>query len=192
MAKDPICGMYVDEATAELKAEVRGVTYYFCSESCMHEFLAPEKEMRKLKLEVGAAALLSLPILLLTYASLIPAPSSNYLLFLLETPIQFVIGWRFYKGTYDSIRNRMGNMDALIALGTSAAWAYSAAVTFEPGLFHTSGVYFDTAAVIITLVLAGRLLEHLTKSRASASVRKLLDLRPTMARIVALQGSEAE
>jgi P-type Cu+ transporter len=192
MAADPVCGMFVDESTAELKAQVRGVTYYFCSETCMREFLAPERELRKLEGEVAAAALLSLPILLLTYASPLPAQSSNYLLFLLETPIQFGVGRRFYRGTYDSMKNRMGNMDALIALGTSAAWAYSTAVTFDPGFFHTSGVYFDTAAVIITLVLAGRLLEHLTKSRASAAVRKLLDLQPTLARRVSPDGSETE
>ena len=192
IAKDPVCGMFVDESSAELKAEVRGVTYYFCSESCMNEFLAPEKELRKLKVEVGASALLTLPILLFTYASVLPSQTSNFNVFLLETPIQFVVGWRFYKGTYDSLRNRMGNMDVLIALGTSAAWSYSAAVTFDPGLFHTSGVYFDTAAVIITLVLAGRLLEHLTQDRASASVRKLLDLRPTVARRIGSDGSEAE
>ena len=108
MAADPVCGMFVDESTAELKAQVRGVTYYFCSESCMREFLVPEKELRNLKLEVTAAAFISFPILLLTYASLLPAQPSNYLLFLLETPIQFGVGRRFYRGTYDSIKNKMG------------------------------------------------------------------------------------
>ena len=100
MAADPVCGMFVDESTAELKAQVRGVTYYFCSESCMREFLAPEKELRRLKVELAAAAMLSVPILLLTYAAILPAQTSNYLLFALETPIQFVVGWRFYRGTY--------------------------------------------------------------------------------------------
>jgi len=184
--------MFVDESTAKLKAQVRGVTYYFCSENCMREFLAPEKELRKLRIEVVASALLSLPILLFTYVSLLPAQTSNYILFSLETPIQFVVGWRFYRGTYDSIKNKMGNMDVLIALGTSAAWAYSAAITFAPGLFPFSGVYFDTSAVIITLILAGRLLEHVAKSRASAAVRKLVDLRPTMAHSIDKDGSEAE
>jgi Cu+-exporting ATPase len=184
--------MYVDESTAELKAKVRGVTYYFCSESCMREFLAPEKELRRLKLELAAAALLSVPILLLTYARVLPAHASDYVLFALETPLQFGVGWRFYRGTYDGIKSRMGNMDALIALGTSAAWAYSTAVTLAPGLFPTPGVYFDTAAVIITLALAGRYLEHSTKSRASASLRKLVDLQPTTARLVSGDGSEKE
>jgi Cu+-exporting ATPase len=192
MAADPVCGMHVDESTAELKARVRGVTYYFCSESCMREFLAPERELRKLKAQLVASALLSVPILILTYARVLPAQASNYALFALETPIQLVVGWRFYRGTYDGIRSRMGNMDTLIALGTSAAWAYSTVVTFAPGFFPASGVYFDTAAVIITLVLAGRFLEHATKSRASASVRKLVDLQPTLAHRLDQDGSESE
>ncbi len=192
MATDPICGMYVDESTAELKAEVRGVTYYFCSESCMREFLAPEKELRTLRIEVLASALLSIPILLFTYVSPLPSQSSNYVLLVLDTPIQLIVGWRFYRGTFDSIKNRMGNMDVLIALGTTAAWAYSTVVTFAPGLFPSSGVYFDTSAIIITLILTGRYLEHVTKSRASAAVRKLVDLQPTMAHRIDEKGTEVD
>lgn len=184
--------MFVDESSDKLKAEVRGVTYYFCSETCMKEFLVPEKELHKLKVQVAASALLSIPILLLTYASLLPTQTTNYLLFALESPVQFLIGWRFYKGTYDSIKNRMGNMDVLIALGTTAAWAYSAVVTFVPGFFPFSGVYFDTSAVIITLILSGRFLEHITKSRASAAVRKLVDLQPTLAHKINESGLEED
>jgi Cu+-exporting ATPase len=184
--------MFVDESTAELKAHVRGVTYYFCSESCLHEFIAPEVEVRKIKLEVLASALLSIPIMLFTYASVFSAQSSNYILFTLETPIQFIIGWRFYKGTYDSIKNRVGNMDVLIALGTSVAWIYSAAVTFAPSFFRFSGVYFDTSAIIITLILTGRYLEHVTKSRASAAVRKLVDIQPTLAHRIDNKGVEVD
>jgi Cu+-exporting ATPase len=185
MASDPVCGMFVDEHTAELKAEVRGVTYYFCSEACMREFLAPEKELRELKFEVAACAALSLPILLLTYLSPLPVRSSDYALFVLETPLQFIVGRRFYRGVYDSVKNRMGNMDALIALGTTVSWAYSTVVTFAPSTVPGySGVYFDTAAIIITLALAGRLLEHLTRSRATAAVRQLTGLQPSVARRV--------
>ncbi|MDG7006098.1 MAG: HAD-IC family P-type ATPase, partial [Nitrososphaerota archaeon] len=184
--------MYVDEKTAELRADVRGVTYYFCSDACMREFLAPERELRRLELEVAAAALLSVPVLLLTYSSPLPSRASDYLLFALATPVQLVIGGRFYRGTLDSLRNRMGNMDVLIALGTSAAWGYSSVVTFAPGLLPSSAVYFDTSVVIITLILSGRFLEHVTKSRASAAVRKLVDLRPTIAHRVDQAGEEAE
>ena len=191
MAKDPVCGMFVDEKTADLKAEVRGVAYYFCSESCMTEFLAPEKEIRRLKISVAASALLSVPILFFTYLSPLQGPVRDYLLLVLAAPIQFGVGWRFYVGTFDSIKNRMGNMDVLIALGTSAAFAYSALVTFFPGLFPFSGVYFDTSAVIVTLILAGRYLEHVTKGRASAAVRKLVDLQPTKAHRLK-DGAESE
>ena len=191
MAKDPVCGMYVDEGTATLKADVRGVTYYFCSDSCLHEFLAPEKELSSLKLMVAASATITVPILLLTYSSVLTGSLRDFLLLGLETPVQFVVGWRFYRGTYDSVRNRMGNMDVLIALGTSAAWGYSALVTLDPGLFPYSGVYFDTSAVIITLILAGRYLEHVTKGRASAAVRKLADLQPTLAHRLR-DGAEAD
>jgi Cu+-exporting ATPase len=87
----------------------------------------------------------------------------------------------------------MGNMDTLIALGTTAAWAYSATVIFFPKLLPISEVmpYFDTSAAIITLILLGRYLEHLTKSKASEAIRRLMDLQPTMARLIK-NGQEIE
>jgi len=186
MAKDPICGMYVDEKTAQYKVTVRGTTYYFCSQTCMKEFMAPEVEIRRLKLSVILGVIVSVPIVFLTYVSLplLSVTVNNYILLTLDTPIQFVFGWRFYRGTYDAIRNRMGNMDTLIALGTSAAWAYSTGVTFFPSFFPFTEVYFDTAAVIVTLVLAGRFLEHISKGRASEAVRKLMDLQPRLAHVI--------
>jgi Cu+-exporting ATPase len=183
LAKDPVCGMYVDEEKAKYKVTVRGVTYYFCSQTCMKEFMAPEIEIKRLKMYVTAGVALTIPIILLTYLSLFPITLNNYLLLSLDTPIQFIFGWRFYRGTYDALRNRMGNMDVLIALGTSAAWIYSTAVTLFSSFFTYSGVYFDTAAAIVTLVLAGRFLEHLSKGRASEAVRKLMDLQPKLAHI---------
>ena len=183
MAKDPICGMYVDEKTAEFKATVRKTTYFFCSHACMKEFLAPEVEIRKLKISVVVGAILTIPIIVLTYASFLPRPINNYVLLILDTPIQFYFGWRFYHGTYDAIRNRMGNMDSLIALGTSAAWVYSAAVTFFPSSVHFNSVFFDTAAAIVTLILTGRYLEHLSKGRASEAVRRLIDLQTKLSHV---------
>ncbi len=183
MAKDPVCGMYVDEDTAKYKATIRGVTYYFCSQTCMKEFIAPEVEIKRLKIYLATGAALTIPIIILTYLTLFPMVINNYLLLALDTPIQFIFGWRFYRGTYDALRNRMGNMDVLIALGTSAAWIYSTAVTLFSSFFTYSGVYFDTAAAIVTLVLAGRFLEHLSKGRASEAVRKLMNLQPKLAHI---------
>lgn len=193
MAKDPICGMYVDERTAELKAEVHGTTYYFCSSSCLDEFLAPEREIKRLKIFLVVSAMLSVPVIALTYLDVLPMHSRHLILFLLTTPIQFVIGFRFYRGLYHAIRAGMGNMDTLIALGTTAAWAYSATVIFFPKLLPISEVmpYFDTSAAIITLILLGRYLEHLTKSKASEAIRRLMDLQPTMARLIK-NGQEIE
>ncbi len=183
MAKDPVCGMYVDEKTAQYKVTVRGTTYYFCSQTCMKEFMAPEIEIKRLKIYVAVGVALTIPIIILTYVSLSPMTLNNYVLLILDTPIQFILGWRFYRGTYDALRNRMGNMDVLIALGTSAAWIYSTVVTLFPSFFNYSGVYFDTAAAIVTLVLTGRFLEHLSKGRASEAVRRLLDLQPKLAHV---------
>ncbi len=185
MAKDPVCGMYVEEGEHSLKTTRRGTTYYFCSETCLVQFQAPEKAVKRLKLLVALGAVLAVPITALTYLPIITSAGVNNLtLFILSLPVQFGVGFRFYRGAYDALRSRVGNMDLLIALGTSAAWAYSATVTFLPSFFPSSATYFETSAIIITLILLGNLLEHLTKSRASEAVHKLLNLQPTMAHVI--------
>jgi len=189
--KDPICGMYVDEKTAKIKKTIRGTTYYFCSESCLRQFEKPEIELHNLKLLVTIGAALTIPTLILTYASIFPQAVNNYVLLVLSAPVQFLVGFRFYRGTYDALKNRMGNMDMLIATGTTAAWVYSFIVAVDPWLFPSSGVYFDTAALIITLVLVGNLLEYMSKGKASEAVRKLLDLQSRTARVVR-DGSEMD
>lgn len=183
--------MFVDEKTASITRTVRGTKWYFCSETCANTFEKPEIELKRLKLLVALGAVFTIPILLFTYLALLPMNFNNYLLFLLETPVQFIVGWRFYRGAWDSLKNRMGNMDLLIAMGTTAAWGYSSIITFLPSTFPASGVYFDTATVIITLILLGNLLEHVSKGRASEAVRKLLDLQPRMAHVIR-DGSESE
>ena len=182
--KDPICGMYVDESTAQIKKTIRGTTYYFCSESCLRQFEKPEVELHRLKLLVTLGAILTAPTMILTYVLVIPQAVNNYVLLLLSAPVQFGVGLRFYRGMHDALRNRMGNMDTLIAIGTTAAWTYSFIVTMYPSAFPSSGVYFDTAALIITLVLLGNTLEYMSKGKASEAVRKLLDLQSRTARIV--------
>src|SRR5271166_2730888 len=153
MAKDPVCGLFVDERTATITRQIRGTKWYFCSETCALTFEKPEAELKRLRQLTTVGGILAVPTLLFTWLPVLPSVANNYLLFLLATPVQFVVGWRFYRGAYDALRNRMGNMDLLIAIGTSAAWAYSSVVTFLPSFFGTTGVYFDTAAVIITLIL---------------------------------------
>jgi P-type Cu+ transporter len=184
MAKDPVCGMFVEEKPDSLRHTVDGKEYFFCAQSCLDEFTAPQKELKKLKTQVAISIALTVPIAILTYIILFPKEINNYILLALATPVQFWIGWRFYKGLWDSIKARASNMDALIAIGTSAAYFYSAIVTFLPGSFPFEGVYFETAAIIITLILIGRLLESRTKEKASHAVRRLLDLQPRMAKVI--------
>ena len=184
MAKDPVCGMAVSEGPDALRAEVKGTTFYFCSEACKLEYTMPQKELAHLKVLVGLGWGLTVPILALTYLPLLPPQAGGYALLLLAIPVQFYVGSRFYRGTYHSLRARTTNMDVLVAVGTSAAFGYSAAAVLFPSAFGVQGVYFDAAAVIVTLILMGRLLAHLTKERASDSVRKLLELRPRVAHVV--------
>ena len=183
MAKDPVCGMSVVEGPQALRAEVKGTTFYFCSEACRLEFTMPQIELARLKRMVALGAVLTVPILALTYLPGLPAQPTAYLLLLLAFPVQFIVGYRFYRGTYHSLKARAANMDVLVVVGTSAAFGYSAVAILDPSLFGVQGVYFDAAAVIITLILAGRLLEHMTKDRASDSVRKLLELSPRTAHV---------
>jgi Cu+-exporting ATPase len=116
----------------------------------------------------------------------------NYIMLALATPLQFWIGWRFYRGLWDGIKAKASNMDTLIAIGTTAAYLYSAIITIAPGYFPFKSVYFETAAIIITLILIGRLLETRTKERASNAVRKLLDLQPRMAKVIREGGGGVE
>ncbi len=195
MAKDPICGMFVEEKLDSISYSTKGKEYLFCSNQCLHEFIEPEKELKKLKIHVAISIGLTIPILILSLPHMLPTQfgqflpmdlmhNSSYIMLVLATPLQFWIGWRFYKGFWDGVKARASNMDTLIAIGTSAAYLYSAAVTITPDLFPFKAVYFETAAVIITLILMGRLLETRTKERASIAVRKLLDLQPRMANVL--------
>ena len=185
MAKDPVCGMFVEEKPDSIRhTTMDGKEYFFCTTQCLNEFTAPEKELRKLKRQVAVSIGLTIPITILTYLMLLPKEANSYVLLALATPVQFWAGWRFYKGLWDAIKARTSNMDTLIAIGTSAAYFYSAVVTFLPGFFPFEGVYFETAAIIISLILIGRLLEQRTKEKASHAVRKLLDLQPRMAHLV--------
>ncbi len=191
MAKDPVCGMYVDETKVSLVATVHGRQYYFCSETCLETFLEPEKEMRTLKLLLIFSFSLSIPTLILSFLPGLDITIRNFVLFGLATPVQFIAGWRYYRGTLDAIKNRMANMDSLIAVGTSAAWGYSTVVTFFPGFFAGEEVFFDTAAFIISLILLGRYFEEKAKGRASEAIRRLMDLAPKKARVLR-DGEEVE
>ncbi len=193
MAKDPVCGMYVDEKKAPFSAKQDRLTYYFCSENCLKEFLKPQAEMKKLKIITAFSLVLGALTLFFEYLYPISPGIPNYvLLFLFATPVQFVGGWRFYKGTADAIKARAANMDSLIAIGTSAAWVYSTVFAFQdilwarifPAMTTGPGVYFTESGLIIGFILLGRYMEHLVKGRASNAIKKLIDLQPKMAKVI--------
>ncbi len=194
MAKDPICGMFVQENENSIHHTKDRITYYFCSSQCLNEFLEPQKALKKLKIHVTISIALTIPIIILSLPHMIPELGhafpmemmeyTNYMLLALATPIQFWIGGRFYRGFWDGVKAKASNMDTLIATGTTAAYLYSAIVTIVPGYFPFTAVYFETAAIIITLILIGRLLETKTKEKASDAVRKLLDLKPRTAKVI--------
>lgn len=113
-------------------------------------------------------------------------PYQDYILWFLATPIQFIVGWQFYKGTWNAIKNRSANMDSLIALGTSAAYFFSVYnVLFNPD----AGQYFETSAILITLVIMGRWFEAIAKGRTNEAIKKLMGLSPKTA-IVIRKGKE--
>jgi Cu+-exporting ATPase len=98
----------------------------------------------------------------------------------LATPVQFIAGWQFYRGAYQNLKHGTANMDVLVALGTSAAYFFSVANTF----FTAGHVYYETATVIITLIILGRLLEARAKGRTSEAIKKLMGLQAKTARVI--------
>ncbi len=111
----------------------------------------------------------------------------DWLFLVLATPVQFYVGWDYYTGAYKSLRNGSANMDVLVALGSSVAYFYSVAVL----LAKTAGsmalghhLYFETSAMIITLIVAGKLMEAQAKGRTSAAIKQLIGLQPKTARVV--------
>jgi len=204
LAKDPICGMVVEKSKS-LKTERAGRAYYFCSSGCQRTFESPEAELKSMRTRVTIAltGVLALAILragaflaLATGATIVtwaPIPALPWFtwgmwLFLLVTPVQFIGGWSFYKGSWQAIRTRSINMDFLIALGTTVAYVYSVAVLFFPWALPVKveerDVYFEVSAVIIAFVLLGKYMEELIKKRSSAAVRKLMDLKPATAHVI--------
>ncbi|HEV2863906.1 MAG TPA: copper-translocating P-type ATPase [Pyrinomonadaceae bacterium] len=141
------------------------------------------------------AAAVGTPLLLLMFAEFVPswreALMTRHRLVglvsaLLTLPVLAWSGRQFFESAWNGLRNHNTNMDTLVALGTGAAWAYSAAALAAPGLFPegTGGMYFEVAAVVIALVLLGQALEARAKTRSSAALRKLLELQAKTARVI--------
>jgi len=155
---------------------------------------AREREFRELRTKLIVSAALSALILIGSLQDMIPGmdivPQRTmwFILFLLTTPVQFWAGRHFYQNAWSSLRHGSTNMNTLVVVGTSAAYGYSAVLTFFPSaLGHSAahgGAYYDTSAVIITLILFGKFLEARAKSRAGEAIRKLMGLQPRTARVL--------
>jgi len=143
-----------------------------------------QRHIRHLKNLLTASIVLTIPMIIFTWFPVLPILPNNLWLFILESPVQFIIAWTFYVGAYKGLRNKTANMDTLIAMGTSTAWIYSTIITFAPNVFPGAMVFFDTAAMIITFILIGKLLDAIAKGRTSEAIRKLMGLQAKTARVI--------
>ncbi len=182
MATDPICGMYVNETDSKLNIEKNNRKYYFCSANCKLQFEKPEKEMQVLKIALLVSWPITIIVIMLTYV--LHIQHNYFVLFLLASVVQFYAGQRFYAGTVDAIKNRSANMDMLVAIGTTAAWAYSTVIIFLPGVFPSGGIYFDTSTIIISLILTGTYMQRVVESKASDAISALIALQPETAHVI--------
>jgi Cu+-exporting ATPase len=185
----PICGMALEPKTISLADEAN-----------------PELDDMTRRFRVSVA--LTLPTLLIAMGEMlpgaasgvVPASAANWIQLALATPVVLWGGWPFFVRGWQSVVNRSLNMFTLIALGVGVAWVYSTVATIAPGLFppsfrmHTGqvGVYFEAAAVIVTLVLLGQVLELRARSQTGAAIRVLLGLAPKTARRVRNDGSDED
>jgi Cu+-exporting ATPase len=154
---------------------------------------AVRRETRVLRNTFLVAAILASIIMVLGF---IPSFAGQpYLLWALATPVQFWAGLRFYRGAWGALKHKTSDMNTLIAVGTSVAYFYSVIAVLFPGLFATSvlepHLYFDTSAMIITLILLGRFLEARAKGRASEALKKLIGMQPKTA-LVIREGEQRE
>jgi Cu+-exporting ATPase len=157
-----------------------------------------EKETKRLKNELIISAILSSPLILAMVFALIHLDiaflHNEYFQLFIATPVQFIIGFRFYKNAFYALRAKSANMDVLIAMGTSAAYFYSLYNVFfqklMPGM-AMKDLYFEAAAVIITLVLLGKYLEAVAKGKTSEDIKKLMGLQAKTARVLR-NGQEAD
>ena len=154
------------------------------------DVMRKKKEIKRLRIELIAAIALSAPLLLgmilMLFKVNIPIFHNAYFQLALATPVQFVIGFKFYRNAFYALKSKSANMDVLIALGTSAAYFYSLYNVFFQSVPEGTmkELYFESAAVIITLILLGKYFEAIAKGRTSEAIKKLFGLQAKTARII--------
>jgi P-type Cu+ transporter len=188
--------MDVDTETA-LSAKIGDRTYYFCSQQCLDVYTAPERELKAMQRRVAftlAGAIAALGLKVITLFGLIATIMYfevvgglriyDIAIFVVSTPIVWIAGYRIYKGAYQSLRNHNINMDVLVTVGVLAGWIYGVLNVFVLPAAEAGTGYMEVAIGILAFVLLGRYIEELIRRRSAASIRKLLELQPTMARVV--------
>ncbi len=194
-ARDPVCGMDVDTETA-LSAKIGDRTYYFCSQQCLDIYTAPQRELKKMQRKVTLTLLAAIATAGLKIAATFgflavlnvleifgKLSAYNFIIFIISIPIVFYAGYNILKGAYLSLKNHNVNMDVLVATGVLAGWSYGALGAFYPDYVVGTG-YLEVAIGILAFVLLGKYIEELIRRRSAASIRALLELQPTMARVI--------
>ena len=147
-----------------------------------------EAEYQSLKKRLLISTLLSLPVFILAMShGALDFPGSHVVQLVLTTPVVVWAGRGFFTGAWKAFRHHAADMNTLVAVGVGSAYVYSTIATLAPGIFHAAGihpdVYFEAAAVIVTLILAGRMLEARARTRTGSAIEKLIGLQPRTARI---------
>jgi Cu+-exporting ATPase len=175
-------------SVADMRRSVKDAGYELGPEAEALEDVATaaQREIRALRNRFIVAAVLTSIIAALGFG---PAfVGKPYLMWALATPVQFWAGLRFYRGAWGALKHKTSDMNTLVAVGTSVAYFYSVTAVVAPGLFTTGilrpGLYFDTSAAIISLILLGRLLEARARGQTSEAIKKLIGMQPKTALVV--------
>jgi len=196
--------MIVDKDKA-IKRKIGDREYYFCSETCARTYEAPEQELRSMRRKVTLALLgvitvagLRALVLLGLVAAFMTFEFAgvefqvwDVAFFIISAPIVWIAGWSIHYGAYKALKTRNINMDVLISTGTLAGWFYGTISTFFPNLAPGGHGYFEIAIGILAFVLLGKFIEETIRRRSAAAIRKLLELQPTIARVLK-DGNEVE
>jgi len=137
-----------------------------------------KKRLRRRAAVIALGLALTVPVLLVELFT--DFPQKKLLLFTLATPVQFIVGWRFYKGAYYSLKSKFANMDVLVSLSTSTAYVYSVAATF----FITGATFYEASTTILITISIGMFLEELAKGRTGEAIKKLIMLQPKTATVL--------
>ena len=204
--RDPVCGMDVDTETA-ISRKIGDRTYYFCSQSCADIYTQPQRELKAMKRRVtltllgvvaaGALriiALFGIVTVIMSFEVVGGLSVYGIVVLIITTPIVWVAGFSIFKGAVLSLRNKNANMDVLVGAGVLAGWTYGVVTTLFPSLAANPQVgidYLEISVAILAFVLLGKYIEDSIRKRSAASIRQLLELKPTMARVL-LDGKEID